>query len=201
MPDYSLDNLAERARLVREEMSASLEVARAAYAKRRAAMRELKVPVVSFVGHGRAGKDTAAQMFCARARLTYGGSTSLVAVPYVALAAGDHQYECYTGRHSHREFWFHFLNEFRRGEPDLIAKMLLAQGDVLAGVRAAEEFRCLIPNGVADIHVWIDRRGTPEDPTVEFTRDECDLVIDNNGSLVELDEKVGRLARLITAQR
>ena len=196
-PDYSLDNLPERARLAREALADYTRCALSNYARRREDLRQRKLPVVSFVGYGRAGKDTAAKIYCQLMQITYGGSTSLAVLPYVAHATGDREWECYSKRHANREFWFRFCNELRRGEPDLLAKLVLSQGDVLVGVRAAEEFRCLIPGGVADINVWIDRRDTPVDSTVEFTRDEADLVIDNNGSINELREKLNRLVKLI----
>lgn len=197
MADYSLTNLDERAQEAKRALEDRYKNTLAAYDSRERRRSFDHTPVVSFVGYGRAGKDTAAQFYCDATGLEYGGSTSSVMAAYVAHAAGVEEYKCFQERHQNRQFWLHFCNAFRKGEPEVIAKMLLAQSDVLVGVRGAEEFRCLVPAGVVDLHVWIDNPTVARDETVEFDRRECDLVIDNLGSLDEFRTKVERFARLV----
>lgn len=197
MPNYSLNDLDVRAYEALKAFEKYTEQRLKDSDARRANKRFRGLPTLSFVGFGRAGKDTAAQLFCRELGLSFNGSTSRAVLPFVAHAAGVDEETCYLSRHEHRFFWFRFCNELRRGKPDMIARLQLADSDVLAGVRDAEEFRCLVPGGIVDLHVWIDRRGVEPDPTVEFTRDECELVIDNNGTLGEFNAKIVALARLV----
>lgn len=155
-------------------------------------------PKVLFCGPGRAGKDTAAEMFCDVTGLKFAGTFSKYLIKFVAPKLGLSEEEAYRRRHESdamRMIWFETGNDIRKDDPTLLAKMAFENGDVSGGVRGLPEIKAIREHRVADLIVWV-ARDVPVDPTLEFGREYADVVIDNNGTLDELREKVTALASL-----
>lgn len=62
-------------------------------------------------------------------------------------------------------------------------------------MRDIKEVLAAREEGVADIIVWVENNRVPPDPTVTFTSEQCDLVIENNTTLEEFHRKIERFAR------
>lgn len=73
----------------------------------------LKSPVLMICGHGRAGKDTAAEYLRDHAGIKFEGGCSWAARHYMAGRLGISAEEAYARRHEDRELWFRYLNELR----------------------------------------------------------------------------------------
>ena len=158
----------------------------------------MRRPRVLFVGHGRAGKDTAAEMFCDATGLKFAGTFSKYIIRSVAPKLGLTEDDAYARRHESDEMrmlWFHTGNEVRSSDPALLAKMAFENGDVSGGVRGLPEIEAIRRDRVADMIVWVER-DVPTDPTMEFGREYADVVIENNGTIEDLRVRVTALASL-----
>lgn len=129
---------------------------------------------IAVVGHGRAGKDTIAEMLGKLTGLTYGGSMSRTVLPLVADSLGLLPEEAWPTRHEQRRYWYEWCNEFRKDDPALIAKMLLGTADFVVGIRDKVELEACIEQGLFRHFVWVDRPNLPKDPTLTY--DLSDLI-------------------------
>lgn len=155
------------------------------------------VPTIGFCGHSRAGKDTAALYVSEISQLTYPGSSSSYILPLLAHAVGVSPEQAMQERHNHSDFWLHFCNEFRRNDPTRLVRRSLAHGDMVTGIRSDVELLECKKLGVLDVTVWIENPRVQVDPTVEYSRQDCDLVIDNCGLKEELFGKLLRFVNLL----
>ena len=159
-------------------------------------MREGK-PILAVVGHGRAGKDTAAEWFRDHTVLRYAGGSSWSAADYMGGLLGKTAEEAYRDRHADRMFWFDELNKLRDREgPTCLVRRCLTHSDVVCGLRNRVELLGGRREGLIDLIVWIDRP-VPHDPTVEFDIDDADLVIRNHGTLREFYGRLENFARTL----
>jgi hypothetical protein len=149
---------------------------------------------ILFVGWGRCGKDEAAQFAESHLGLRYGGSFSWHAKELVAAELKIHPMTAWETRHKHRGFWKSFLDRLRLKDQCFLAKLALQSGDIVAGLRDKIELDAVLEEKLFHVIVWVDRPGTPEDPTVTFTRDDVLAVgghyIENDGSLRDYHRKL-----------
>jgi len=139
------------------------------------------------VGWGRAGKDASGEYLGLISKLRYAGSTSWAGKEYVAEKLGIHPMVAWETRHQRRQEWKDLLDEYRRenGASSLMKKCLY-DGEIVVGIRDKTEIIAARYDCLFSKILWVDRPGTPPDPTVTFTRDDCDDVIHNNGDLEDL---------------
>lgn len=154
-----------------------------------------KLPKIAILGYGRAGKDEAGAWLGRNTPLIYTGSTSQVLCPLIAIELGISEEEAWNTRHANREYWFEFGNNYRKGDPAKIARKCLLASDMVIGLRDKEELQACKDARLFDLIIWIHRLGTPVDPTVTFSRNDCDLIIDNVGTLKEYHQKLHKLAK------
>lgn len=147
---------------------------------------------ILFCGYGRAGKDESAAYLAKITGLRYAGSFSWAALPYVAARLGQHPQVAWETRHQHRKQWYDYCNDLRLADPTILARMVIAQGDIAAGIRDKVELEAVKAAGLFDRIVWIDRPGIPQDPTVTFDRDHPAITdhIKNEGSLEEYHKRL-----------
>lgn len=154
---------------------------------------------IGIAGHGRAGKDTVAELLAGSTSLRYRAGTSYYArhVVFEAMQKAGFGYPdahaAWLDRHSRRVFWAHTIGEYNRDDPVRLYRDCLAEQDILTGVRWRREKEALDADGLVDLWVWVSRPGNTTDPTMEFTSGECDLTIQNAGTLEELRHKLGRI--------
>lgn len=149
---------------------------------------------VLFVGHGRAGKDTACERFAAATGLRNAGTVSLYLTPHVARRLGVPEEQAYAERHANRAFWRAVGDELRAADPSILVREMFGHGDVGGGVRGLSEIRAVRREGLADLVVWVGNCRVPADPTLEFSADECDVTMPNHGTLAEFHARIDRLA-------
>lgn len=164
------------------------------YKRRYARRLENDIRPLCVVGMGRSGKDESAKLIRHAGprfkdnseQLGYAGSTSKL---IYHLVAEDLQIEpevAYQDRHQHRVFWYEWCNGFREHDPSLLAKMALADGDLVVGLRDFLELEAVRRYNLADMIYWVDNPRVPVDPTVAFGPEDCDVSIVNGGSRTEL---------------
>lgn len=154
---------------------------------------------IAILGHGRSGKDTAAEFLDNHTPLRYGGSTSEYLCPFVAAKLGIPEQEAFRRRHESDEMrmlWYDAGNELRRDDPLFLVRRVLADGDLVVGLRDAEEVARLPEIGV-DLLIWI-HRDVPVDPTCKFGPEDCDVVVHNTHP-TDPTPMLRRLRRLVVA--
>lgn len=199
--DYSTDRLPERALAAREAHRGYVASLEAAYRTMSVFRRQQGTPVLCVVGMGRAGKDTAAEFLHKEFGLAAPKSSSLNAKPLVAHMAGARTpaqiEEVYAERHQHRPFWIEACNALRADDLTTLARWCLGVCDHVVGIRGDTEFAAVVAAGMVDLTVWIDNDRVPADPTVEFMREDCDVVIDNHSTLERFQQRLARFGRTV----
>ena len=108
--------------------------------------------------------------------------------------------DCYNDRHNHRSEWFDLIDQFNKHDKTRLAKSILQVCDCYVGMRNAAEVDACRRARLFDIVVWVDARErvaleAPSSCTVSASQ--ADYVIHNNGSLLELEQDVQKLAAFI----
>lgn len=147
---------------------------------------------IAILGYSRAGKDTAGIWLGEHTPLRYAGSASEIVCPLIAADLGISEEEAWKNRHIDRQFWFTWCNEFRRGDPTRLARVALEKGDICVGLRDQDEVAACVDLGLFDLTVWISSTRVPADPTVTFTSSDCDVSIDNSGSVAQFHKKLNK---------
>lgn len=199
LPEATVHRLIEvsvESTLAKSEARKYIQRALTKYADRCLFRQQHDIPVVAFVGWGRCGKDTAAEIWCRHYGIQFSGGCSYAALPLMSLALDVDPAQAWAERHQQRGFWFHWLNRFRDEDASLLVRMALGEADCSAGIRSKDELTACVEWGVIQRVVWIDRPGTPVDPTVEYTREDV-LALD--GIVLQNDGTVEQLAAKITA--
>jgi len=146
------------------------------------------------VGYGRAGKDEGLSYLAALTGLRNAGCTSVYLAKYVARELGISESEAYKTRHQRRDDWYRIGNELRESDPGILLREALANGPLTGGVRDLEEIiearRC----NLVDLIVWVENISVPIDTTVKFHSEHCDVIVQNNSTLEEYQDKLRRLA-------
>jgi hypothetical protein len=93
-----------------------------------------------------------------------------------------------------RDKWFRYLNEFRADDKTKLVRLVLEKSDFVCGIRSGVELQAAKDERLLDLVVWVDRPGVPVDPTVEFGKTEADVIILNDGTLVDYHKRWDRLA-------
>lgn len=155
--------------------------------------RSMCVPVVAFLGYGRAGKDTAGEYWCQRLGIHYVGSLSAMVAPFLARSVGDTIDNAWRLRHRHRDFWLNWCHGFRDGDLTLLLRLGLAVGDVIVGVRGRMELAAVRREALAWPLIWVGNSRCPDDPTVEFLERDCDITILNEGTHFDYYRKIDAL--------
>lgn len=136
-------------------------------------------PVVMFAGYGRAGKDEAAKIYARLTGVRYTGSLSWVGLPHVAAVLGLCEQEAWETRHARREEWKRLLDEYRADNPARLIAASLRRGPIVVGVRDRTELLAARARRLVRHVVWVERAGTPVDPTVTYTAADCTRVLVN----------------------
>lgn len=156
-------------------------------------------------GHARHGKDTFAEFLTAALPGMSFASSSLFVGEKAVFPALKDKYgyrsvrECYLDRAAHRAEWKELISEYNREDKARLARELFKDYDIYVGIRCREELtaaRCL-----ADLVFWVDRSYIlpPESGrSNSVTRDDADVIIDNNGTLRQLEQKAIRIADFMT---
>lgn len=190
--NYTLDNIADRAKLALAAHCDYIEGLEKAFKSARERRLCESKPTLAIVGHGRAGKDTAGLYLSDTFRLEPPKSSSLNVVPLVAHMIGIDPETAYAERHQNRVFWINACNALRADDLSRLARWCLGVCDLAIGLRGGSEFKAVMELGVCDLSVWIENVNVPSDITVEFKRDDCDIIIENNGSIEQFYEKLYR---------
>lgn len=167
-------------------------------------MKKLKLLVV---GHGRHGKDTVSAYLKEKYNLDF-VSSSFFCAEHVVFPVLSEKYgyssvdECYNDRHNHRSEWFNLIHDYNEEDHARLGREIFEKHDIYCGLRNAKEMIAMQKAGVYDYAVWVDRSAhlPPEDiSSMTITREMCDFVIYNNGTLEELFDRIDKFALMMGA--
>jgi hypothetical protein len=157
------------------------------------------------VGYGRHGKDTVAELINLHTNMKF-QSSSLAAAEHVIYPKMREDYksveECFEDRGNRREEWYNLISEYNREDSSRLAKEILQHYDIYVGMRSIFELEC--SRSLFDLIIWVDasERLPPEsNASCTITKNCADVIIDNNGTLEDLDRKVRRLSRRVLTFR
>lgn len=158
----------------------------------------MKLIVTGYAGHG---KDTV----CSLLQKHYGfsfESSSMILLKEVIFPVLAPKYgylteeDCYLDRVNHRQEWFELLKAYNSEDKAKLGKLIFTQYDIYCGLRNIEELEAMQSESLYDYSIWVDasKRLPPESrDSMTITKEDCDIVLDNNGSQFELFYKVKEL--------
>lgn len=150
-------------------------------------------------GYARHGKD----QFCEFMGLAY-ASSSMVALDEAIWPVMGHNYEskeqCFEDRVNHRAEWHRLITEYNTPDLTRLARAILKDNDVYCGIRNRDEFHAVRRASLFDLSVWIDAgdRMPPESlDSCKMVKEDCDIIITNNGTLEEFMVKAVQFTRAV----
>lgn len=164
--------------------------------------KELKLLIV---GHGRHGKDTVSAYLKEKYNLYFVSSSQVCAETVIfPVLAQKYGYatvdECFNDRHNHRSEWFDLIHDYNEADHSRLGREIFSRYNIYCGLRNAKEMLAMKVKNVYDIAVWVDRSEhlPPEDSSsMTITKEMCDVVIDNNGSLEDLFANVDAFMKTV----
>lgn len=158
-------------------------------------------------GYARHGKDTVADMLAKRFGLRPVSSSWFAAerimMPYFALAPYASLAECYADRANHRKIWFDQIAEYNRTDLSRMARGIFAEYDIYVGIRNHREFNGAKCEGLFDYGIWVDRSDhlpAEDSSSNKMAPWMADYVLDNNGTLEELEARACALYERLAAK-
>ena len=159
------------------------------------------------IGHGKHGKDTAAEMLSTELQLTNASSSWVACVEFVFDRLGSEgtnyasKLACWKDRRSSdhmRARWFDLIAAYNTPDPAALAKLLLSRADIYTGMRSRDEYDACAQENLFDLVVWVEafRREQAEGVgSMQLSRDDADIIIDNNGTPEQLAQRIRRLCK------
>jgi len=196
-PNYTTTDIEARAVAAREAHRDYIADLETKYHQRCDWRKERKILPIGVCGYGRAGKDTAAEYLCAHTDMQYPMSASWVVLPMIAHMIGIPKEEAWKVRHDHREFWIAACHAVRGRDYGFLVRMCLGAGDIAVGIRGRLELDEVARTGVVGMTLWIDNPRVKPDITVEYGPDDCDIMVPNHGSRLDLYARLHKLLRLL----
>ena len=161
-------------------------------------------PKILVIGHGRHGKDSAAEILHRKYGFKFVSSSEFVAQEIIWDQWGWLKYPdfdaMFADRHNHRRAWMEMIADYNTPWKDRTARTMFDRGyDIYVGLRRQDELDA--SRHLFDCIIWVDRSEhlPPETGSMDITRDsaEPDFVIDNNGTLDDLERSVDFVATQI----
>lgn len=165
------------------------------------------------IGHARHGKDTVCKLLTELTPLTFSGSSLLatdlgifdeiikayikVDVPSIRMA----RQKFYENKGMFRQEMYEAIRAYNAEDKTRLAKEIFKHADIYCGLRDKEEFDAIKRANLTDLIIWVDaslRLEKESKTSMKLDRTCADIIIENNGSLSELKDKVERLAVILT---
>lgn len=158
-------------------------------------------------GTARHGKDTAAEIVQKYFNLSYAASSEFACDLFLFEKLKDEfgyttKEQCFEDRVNHRQRWFDEIVQFNTPDLGRLGELIFEKNDVYCGIRNLDELDVLREKGLVKLVIWVDaseRLTTPEVGSNTITKANADIIIENNGTLAEFEEKVFNLFSLLTS--
>lgn len=164
-------------------------------------MTERRKPKLLIIGHARHGKDTVAQMIQDNWGLAFISSSLFVGEEIIWPLWGKERYPTFDAmfedRVNYRSTWFDLIAAYNTPDQTKTATTMVARGyDLYVGMRRRAELQACARAGIFDKIIWVEasKRHEPEQlNSMELNRHMADRVIDNNGTLKDLEKQLANL--------
>lgn len=153
------------------------------------------------IGSARHGKDTVCEIMRDKYGMSFASISEFVAVkavyPHIMDKYGYASHaEAYADRVNHREEWRDLISAYN-SEPSTLARELLECHDIYCGMRSMREFDAARHMFDAVIYVDASERVKIHDPSLDIDASVADYVIDNNGTLEQLEANVDEVMQCL----
>lgn len=157
------------------------------------------------LGFSRSGKDTAAEILKQETGLSF-QSSSYFCAEHFLFEKLKHEFgyktveECFERRHESgmRKRWFDEICAYNEGRPQKLCEAIFAEYDMYVGLRNKVELDAYKNSGEECFCIWIQRDSASESTdSCTVTKDDADLIIENNGTLEEFEAKVLKFCKII----
>ena len=160
------------------------------------------------IGYTRHGKDTVCEILRDKFEYTFASSSYTAAkhvlYPHLANKYGYKTFEeCYADRHNHRAEWYERIKSINTPDRTKLGRIIYSENDIYCGIRNRSEFEALRDKGVFQVSIWVDasKRLPPESTSsMDLMKEDAMYVIDNNGTLEELEANVENLMELLDSE-
>lgn len=152
-------------------------------------------------GHQQHGKDTACEYLNEHYDLSFSSSSMFCAKAFLfEQMRQEHGYQtleqCFDDRSNHRQYWYEQIRRYNDNDRSRLGKELFALNDIYCGIRDKDEFDAIKQAGLVDLTIWIDaseRKPLESTASMKMAKEDADLIIDNNGTLDKLYERLDNL--------
>jgi dephospho-CoA kinase len=159
------------------------------------------LPKLLIIGHARHGKDTVCEILVQHYNVTFRSSSEFCADKFIYQALKDkYGYtnfkDCYNDRHNHRTEWYDLIHNYCKDDYTKLGKEIFQEYDIYCGLRNKAEFHAMKNEGVFDYAIWVDRSDhlpLEDRSSMNLEIWMADFVIDNNGTLDDLQGETCRL--------
>lgn len=153
------------------------------------------------IGHSRNGKDHAAEYLRDNFGITYKGSSELCSEIFIFdELKNKYDYknpdECFQDRVNHRKEWYDLICDYNSNDPTKLAEQIFDKCHLYCGMRSKDEVDACKDKWSDLLVIYIDRSEVLPPESVEsctITRNQADVVISNNGNIIEFEDKLRRL--------
>lgn len=111
--------------------------------------------------------------------------------------------ECYEDRHSEgmRQRWFEEIKKLNSKDFTFLSSKIFNKHSIYVGLRSLNELKASLRIWPDAIAIWIDASSRCQlegNESCDITADDCHIVIPNNGTLEEFEERLDKLVRLLS---
>lgn len=155
---------------------------------------------ILIIGHGKHGKDTIAEIMEELFGLKFNSSSKFALESFLFdilnekyklnYKSKDEAFKDRNTSDEKRMIWYNEICTYNKDDKTRLTKEILKENDMYVGLRDYEEFK--ESRKLFKYVVWIEalERVKYSDPTVKIEKEEANIIINNNGTLKELEEKV-----------
>lgn len=162
-------------------------------------------PKILVIGYARHGKDTVSEMLRDQYDFSFTSSSQFCAEQIIMpVLAEKYGYEtvgdCFEDRGNHRAEWYGLIRAFNTPDAAALGRAIFTEHDVYCGLRSSTELHALRNAGVFDFCIWVDADDRHETESVESCTVQAwmaDFVLDNNGTLEDLERNLHSLMQTI----
>lgn len=153
---------------------------------------EERLMKILLLGYSGSGKSTAAELLAKILNTSY-ANTSDVIIQDFARANKIPILDVVNNKEAYREKIWRFGREKQAKDPLYPQRQQIEKVDIITGVRNRNEVVAARRYGLYDAIIWIDRDSCKRNLTDNLSKNDANYVVDNNGTILELEEKLLQL--------
>jgi len=169
-------------------------------------MTQQNFPRLLIIGNARHGKDTLAEILRDNFDLKFVSSSEAAADIFIydklkVKYGYNTPEECFKDRLNRRREWYELIVDYNKDDKTRLARGILNMADCYVGMRDRIEIDECIKDGLFDLIIWVDaseRLPLEDKSSFNIDNDCADIIINNNGSISELEVRVNRLGLLLS---